>query len=107
MLVGLPELRDRLRLSRNRSLWSQVHCRIRIEDPSDADTVEYVGYRLRHAGTERNVFSSDALSMLHEGTVGRLREIDRVATLALKSATRRKLKTVDRDIISHLLEPDC
>ena len=107
VLVKLPELRDRLRLTRNRSLWSRVHCRIRIDDPSDADTVEYVGYRLRHAGTERNVFSSDALSMLHEGTVGRLREIDRVATLALKSAARRKLKTVDRDIISHLLEPDC
>jgi len=106
VLVGLPELWDRLRLARNRSLWSRVHFRIRIPDARDADTVEYVEYRVGHAGVDRALFSSDALSMLHEGTYGRLRDIDRVATQALKAAARRKLKTVDRDIVAHLLEPD-
>jgi len=106
VLVGLPELWDRLRLARNRSLWSRVHCRIRIAEASDSDTVEYVAYRVNHAGVDRALFSSDALSMLHEGTVGRLRDIDRVATQALKRAAKRKLKTVDRDIVTHLLDPD-
>jgi general secretion pathway protein A len=106
VLVGLPDLWDRLRLIRNRSLWSRIHCRVQIEQANDADTAEYVDYRIRHAGVKRELFSSDALSMLHEDTVGRLRDIDRVATLALKTAARRKLKTVDRDIIGHLVQPD-
>ncbi|MBW2464162.1 MAG: hypothetical protein JRH11_21115 [Deltaproteobacteria bacterium] len=83
-----------------------MHCRIRIAEASDSDTVEYVAYRVNHAGVDRALFSSDALSMLHEGTVGRLRDIDRVATQALKRAAKRKLKTVDRDIVTHLLDAD-
>ena len=106
VLVGLPELGGRMKLARNRSLWSRIHCRVHIAQASDADTNEYVQYRVERAGQKRDLFSSDALSMLHEGTFGRLRDIDRVATLALKSAARRKLKTVDRDIVNDILDPD-
>lgn len=50
VLVGLPELWARLRLHKNRSLWSRIHCRVAIDDPAPEDTVEYVSYRLRGAG---------------------------------------------------------
>lgn len=106
VLVGLPELSDRLRLARNRSLWSRIHCRIRIEDASDEDTVEYICHRLEQAGAVPTIFASDALTMIHEATSGRLRDVDRLATLALKSAARRKLKAVDRDVVRGLLEDD-
>ena len=106
VLVGLPELWDRLKLARNRSLWSRIHCRIRVEDPSAEDTVEYIHHRLDQAGADRPLFGSDALTMIHEGTSGRLRDIDRIVTLALKAGSRRKLKAVDRDIIAGLLETD-
>ena len=76
VLVGLPELWARLRLHKNRALWSRIHCRVAIEDPSPEDTVKYVSYRLRAAGTERQIFTSDALAVLHEGTSGILRDID-------------------------------
>jgi general secretion pathway protein A len=103
VLVGLPELWARLRLHKNRSLWSRIHCRVAIDDPAPEDTVEYVAYRLRCAGTERQLFTSDALSVLHEGTSGILRDIDRVAGNALRTAARRKLKEVDRSIVSAVL----
>ncbi len=106
VLVGLPELWDRLKLARNRSLWSRIHCRIRIEDASDEDTVEYVCHRLEQAGAAPTLFASDALTMIHEATSGRLRDVDRIATLALKSASRRKLKAVDRDVVRGLLDDD-
>ena len=106
VLVGLPELWDRLKLARNRSLWSRVHCRIRIEDASDEDTVEYIHHRLEQAGADRPIFASDALTMVHEATSGRLRDVDRVATLALKAGARRKLKILDRDVIRRLLDDD-
>ena len=106
VLVGLPELWARLRLHKNRSLWSRIHCRVAINDPAPEDTVEYVSYRLRSAGTDRHVFTSDALTVLHEGTNGILRDIDRVAGNAIRMAASRKLKEVDRALVSAILADD-
>ena len=99
VLVGLPELWGRLTLAKNRSLWSRVHCRLSLGEAELADTVEYVEHRTKQAGAQRPAFLADALTMLHEATSGRLRDIDRVATAALKSAARLKMATVDRDLV--------
>ena len=50
----------------------------------------------------RAVFSSDALSLTHEAAQGRLRDIDRTATLGLKTAARKKLKLVDGELMAFL-----
>jgi type II secretory pathway predicted ATPase ExeA len=49
VLVGLPEMRDRLSLHKNRSLWSRVHTRVCLGEASSADTAEYVAYRMNVA----------------------------------------------------------
>jgi general secretion pathway protein A len=54
------------------------------------DTAEYVRFRLAAAGTERVPFPDDVLAALHELAQGALREIDRIATAALRDAARRK-----------------
>lgn len=102
VLVGLPELRDRMLLRRNRSLWTRVHVRLVLDGPLPEDTVEYVHYRLKQAGGDEELFSSDALAILHEASAGHLRSIDRLATAALKMAARRKLKRVDRELVQHV-----
>jgi len=99
ILVGLPEMHDRMRLRKNRSLWSRVHTRLHLGEATPADTAEYVGYRLEQAGGKQGVFTSDALAMLHEAAGGRLRDTDRIAADALKRAARRKLKAVDRELV--------
>jgi general secretion pathway protein A len=104
LLVGLPELWDRLELHRNRSLWSRVHARLAIGLPVPEDTVEYIQYRMQLCGAENPLFDSDAMAMLHEASLGTLRNIDRIATLALKSAARKKLKRVDRAIVQSVVE---
>jgi type II secretory pathway predicted ATPase ExeA len=106
VLVGLPELWGRLCLRKNRSLWSRIHCRLSIEAADVADTTEYVDYRLRHVGADKMLFGSDALTILHEATAGQLRDIDRVASNALRMAARRKLTMVDRELLEHVLEID-
>jgi type II secretory pathway predicted ATPase ExeA len=106
VLVGLPELWSRLTLSRNRSLWSRVHCRLSLGAAAPEDTTEYVQHRLERVGGKTMPFASDALTLLHEATGGRPRDIDRIATAALKLAARRKLKMVDRDLICRVLEAD-
>ncbi|MCB9609907.1 MAG: AAA family ATPase [Polyangiaceae bacterium] len=106
VLVGLPELWQRLSLSKNRSLWSRVHCRLNLGEAKAEDTVEYIEHRLKAAGASRPVVSSDALTMLHEATLGRLRDLDRLTTSALHLAARRKLKLVDRDLVLHVVDRD-
>jgi len=105
-LVGLPELWTTLNLHRNRSLWSRIHCRLALANPSPSDTAEYLEYRIQRAGGPKGLFASDAITVLHEGTAGLLRDVDRVATGALQSAARRKLAVIDRAIVSEVLKRD-
>jgi type II secretory pathway predicted ATPase ExeA len=106
VLVGLPELWSQLALRRNRSLWSRIHCRISLGAPTVADTTEYVEHRLHQAGSTQMVFGAGALTILHEATRGQLRDIDRIATNAMRLAARRKQSLVDRDLLEHVLERD-
>lgn len=41
---------------------------------------------------------------MHTRPRGRLRDLDRIATEALKRAPRRNLKRVDRDLTLHAIE---
>jgi type II secretory pathway predicted ATPase ExeA len=99
ILVGLPETRQRLALAKNRSLWSRIQTRLSLGEAKPGDTAEYLGFRMKRAGADRDLFSSDAIALIHEETHGRLRDIDRVATDALKLAARRKLRLVDRELV--------
>jgi general secretion pathway protein A len=99
VLVGLPELRDRLELRKNRSLYSRIHCRLSIEPMTLDDTAAYVRMRLARVGAERELFAAEALATLHEATGASLREIDRLATAGLREAVRRKKRLVERDVM--------
>ena len=103
VFAGLPELWDRMLLRRNRALWSRIHTRLRLPDPEPADTVAYVDHRLRLAGAKAELFTTDAVSLLHEGSAGRLRDIDRIATAALKAAARSNYNRVDRALMVNII----
>jgi general secretion pathway protein A len=106
VLVGLPELRERLELRHNRALYSRLSCRFSVEPLTPEDTGEYVRYRLKQAGCERELFTSDCLAMLHEAANGSLREVDRLATAALREAARRKKKLVEREVLARVVDAD-
>jgi len=106
ILVGLPELRERLALRRNRSLYSRIHHRLEISALTPDDTAEYLRMRMARAGCTREVFGSDAIVLLHEATVGAMRDLDRLAAAALRETTRKKRKLVERDVVSRVIEAD-
>lgn len=103
VLVGLNETRQRLALAKNRSLWSRIHTRLSIGDAKPGDTAEYVAHRLRRAGSDRDLLNSDAVALIHEQSQGRLRDVDRLVTDALKLGARRKAKVIDRDLVVRVL----
>lgn len=102
VLVGLPELQARLAMRRNRSLASRLARSVAIGKLTPDDTAEYIRKRLELAGCEKEVFTSDAVAMLHEGADGAHRDLDRLATLALREAARRKKKLVERDVVARI-----
>jgi type II secretory pathway predicted ATPase ExeA len=106
VLVGLPELRERLALRRNRSLYSRVHHRFEVSALTPEDTAEYLRMRLTRAGCHREVFASDAIVVLHEATVGAMRDLDRLAAHALRETARKKRKLVERDVVTRVVEAD-
>jgi len=106
VLVGLPELRDRLALRRNRSLHSRLHHRLEIAPLGPDDTAEYLRMRLRRAGCDRELFASDAAALLHEATAGAMRDLDRLAAAALRETARRKRRLVERDAAARVIEED-
>jgi type II secretory pathway predicted ATPase ExeA len=104
ILVGLPELTDRLALRRNRSLFSRMHRRLRIDPLTSADTGEYVRMRLGRVGCDRELFASDAIAMIHEAAIGGMRDVDRLATAVLREAARKKRKLAERDAVAKVLD---
>ena len=104
LLVGLPDLLDRLSLRRNRSLFSRLHRRLRVDPLTPADTAEYIRMRLARVGCDRELFASDATAMIHEASAGGMRDIDRIATAALREAARKKRKLVERDVVSRVID---
>ncbi|MEQ8725985.1 MAG: AAA family ATPase [Sandaracinaceae bacterium] len=106
VLVGLPELDTRMRLRVNRSLYSRIQTRLCLGEAQPDDTAEYLAHRLALAGCDKVLFDSDAIALLHEASDGRLRDIDRIATDALKRAARRKHKRVDRALVDASRDDD-
>ncbi len=104
ILVGLPELLDRFGLRRNRSLFSRIHHRIVIGPLTPEDTAAYVKMRLSRAGAPREIFTPDALTLLHEATLGAMRDIDRLAAAAMREAARRKRTVIDHNSIAAAID---
>jgi type II secretory pathway predicted ATPase ExeA len=106
VLIGLPDLDERLSRRRNRSLYSRLHYRLTIDPLSPDDTADYIRARLATAGSTKELFTSDAVAMLHEAASGSLRDIDRVAHNALRLAARKKRKLVERDALKAVLHAE-
>ena len=104
VLVGLPELADRLSMRRNRSLHSRLHHRLSVGPLLPEDTAEYLRLRLKRAGCDREIFASDTVALLHETTSGSMRELDRLASVALREAAKKKRRLVERDVLTRILD---
>lgn len=106
VLIGLPELKERLGRRRHRSLMSRLDRRVVVEPLVPEDTAAYLAHRLALAGCERELFPPDAVALLHERTGGILRELDRIADLALDLAVRRRAKVVHKDVVLDAISVD-
>lgn len=101
LLVGQPELREKI------MLYPQLDQRIAIKwhlHRFDLENTEnYVRHRLKVAGATREIFTEEALYLIHRIANGVPRRINNVADLCLMEAARREMKMVDGDVFKYVL----
>lgn len=80
--------------------------RLEISALTPDDTTECLRMRMECAGCTREVFAGDAIVLLHEATIGAMRDLDRPAAAALRETARKERKLVERDVVSRVIETD-
>jgi len=103
ILVGLPELHQRLRLSLHRSLLTRIQTHLELSAGAPEMTAAYLRKRLADAGARSELFTADGLALLHELTGGLLRSVDVLALAAMRLAVREEVALVDRTLVRRAL----
>ena len=96
ILVGQPELRDKLARPELRQLAQRIVARCHLDALSKADVFLYVNHRLGVAGGRSELFSQDALNSLYIYSGGIPRLINIICDRALLGAFVRQNEIVDR-----------
>jgi hypothetical protein len=55
---------------------------------------------------EREIFTADAIALLHEAASGGMRDLDRLPTGCLREAARKKRELVERDLLPRVIDSD-
>ena len=97
--IGQSEFNDTLVRRECRALRQRITIVHNIEPLHETETAEYVKYRLRVAGAQREIFTDKALKAIHEFAKGYPRLINTMCDRALLTGYPRDLQTIDRDVI--------
>jgi type II secretory pathway predicted ATPase ExeA len=100
VLVGQPELRERLKHRAYRALTQRIGAEFHLTPLSADDAVAYVRHRLKVAGATRAVLSDSAIRRLHAASRGVPRVLNHLATQALLEGMARGAAVVDEDMAS-------
>lgn len=105
VLLGQPELIGVLRLPQMRQLCQRVFCACQLRALDRDQTRSYVRHRLTIAGaSERELFTDEAIDLLHDRSGGLPRMINQIADSALLLAYGASRPVVDRDTVSNALK---
>ncbi len=100
VLVGQPELRERLRHRAYRALTQRVGIAFDLVPLALSDAHGYFAHRLKVAGATRPLFTGEAIARLHEAAQGVPRVLNQLATDALLEGMARGASQVDEDIVA-------
>jgi general secretion pathway protein A len=104
ILVGQPELGDRLNESRLRQLKQRISLRCDLEPFNVEETAAYIAGRLRIAGgVPEQIFTREAIAAMHPASQGLPRIINVACDNALLGGFAAQVKPVTRRIVDEVL----
>ena len=105
ILVGQPELNDKLDSPRLEQLTQRVRLRFHLGPLSKRETRQYIEHRLKVAGSEgRKIFSDDTFSIIFRYTGGVPRLINTLCDTALLCAFAEEQPTIDEGLLKKAVD---
>lgn len=98
--IGQNELKQSLLLPECRALRQRVTLFYDIQPLSENEMVQYIGHRLRVAGSEAQLFTSDAIHEIHRSSQGYPRLINIICDHALLTGYVQGLKTISPEVVN-------
>ncbi len=104
LLVGQPELRDKLERPNLVQFAQRVTVDYHLECLKLAETREYINHRLQVAGGDPLLFQPQAIEMIHARSRGIPRLINQLCDLALVYAFAEQRRCVDERLVGEMLD---
>ncbi len=102
VLIGQPELRDKV--VRIPQLDSRISIRYHLRPMDLKDTAQYILFRLKVAGMQRNIFTKESIENIYDYTGGVPRRINNICDLSLLVGFTKKIELIDSKIIQQLID---
>lgn len=103
ILVGQPELKNTLMLPELRQFSQRISLEYHLNALNYKETVGYIKYRLKMAGTLENIFQAASYAMIYYHSRGIPRIINNICEMALISAFGLGEKIISAEIITDVL----
>lgn len=104
-LVGQPELNERMSDDRLLPLRQRIGIRFHLNRFTLDETRQYILFRLRHAGARHfNLFSEDAVALIHKVSQGTPRLINIICDHALLTGFAENQPTIDAKLIAESVD---
>jgi len=97
LLIGQPELRQRLKQKSLRQLAQRIGIQIEMKPFSLDETSAYINHRLLKAGTHRNLFDYKAIKLIYKKSKGLPRLINLIAERALIAGYLNSKATIGKE----------
>jgi len=97
--VGQNEIHQTLALPECRALRQRISLAYQIQPLSENETVAYIKHRLKVAGTEKNIFTQDAVRGIYQFSKGYPRLINIICDHALLTGYAQNLIKITPDVI--------
>jgi general secretion pathway protein A len=104
ILIGQPELRVMLRRHEMRQFAQRIAMDYHLEPLQGAETAAYVRHRLQVAGGAAELFTHDALELVHRYSDGVPRVINVICDTALVYAFSDSRSRVEADVIEQVIQ---
>ena len=101
-LMGQPEIMDKIR--RNRPLEQRIAIKYALRPFSLEETREYIFFRQKKAGGNGNVFTKEAIELIHEHSEGLPRKINHLCDLACLVGFGAKENSIHSHIIEDVID---
>jgi len=104
MLVGQPELKERLLKSGHSPFAQRIAVNFFLPGLTEKETESYIFHRLKKAGGNPDIFSSEAIEMIFQASKGIPRTINLLSDAALAYGFGFELKTIDISVIEQVIK---